>query len=605
MDEETLTLTGLTLIAVLGIGAQWLSWRVKLPSILFLLFIGFVAGATNILDIDALFGDLLFPMVSMSVGLILFEGGLSLRLNELRSIGKVLLSIIVAGSAVAWLLTTLMGIYILGLPRDLAILLGAILIVTGPTVITPLLRQIRPKGNVASILKWEGILIDPVGATLALLVFEAMTLHGAGGDATQQITFAILRTIIIGIAFGGFGGWFLLQMLRRYWIPDNLQNPVTLMFVLAVFTGSNILQHESGLLSTTIMGIVLANQKQAHIHHIVEFKENLRVLLISTLFIVLAARIDMESIQSLSWTAVPFVIGLILVVRPASIMLSTIGSSLTTKERLFLSWMAPRGIVAAAVSSIFALRLTEDGYAEAAALPAITFLVIVGTVLIYGLTAKRVAQKLDLAEPDPRGFLIVGANAWARALAVELDKAGISVLMVDSNWLAVSAARMQGLRVHYGSALSERAKHELDLSGIGRCLALTPNEETNALISKHFENLLGRSKVFQLVSEEGEERDGHSMATSLRGRTLFSEESTYNYLEDFYRQGATIKKTTLTDEFTFEQFLETHEGRTIPLLIIHNNGSPDMFTIVDPPAPQAGHVLYSLTLNDTPSATED
>ncbi|MFP6583105.1 MAG: sodium:proton antiporter [Candidatus Hydrogenedentota bacterium] len=602
MDQQTLI--GLTLIAVLGIGAQWLSWRVKLPSILFLLFIGFLAGVTGLLDIESLFGNLLFPVVSMSVGLILFEGGLSLKLAELRSIGKVLLSIIVVGPAVAWLLTALMGVYILGLPRDLAILLGAILIVTGPTVIIPLLNQIRPKGNVASILKWEGILIDPVGATLALLVFEAMTHHDAGG-ATLQISLVILKTIVIGVAFGGLGGWFLLQMLRRYWIPDNLQNPVTLMMVLAVFTASNVLQHESGLLSTTIMGILLANQHQANIHHIVEFKENLRVLLISSLFIVLAARIDLESIQDLSWTAIVFVLGLILVVRPLSILVATLGSKLTTKERLFLAWMAPRGIVAAAVSSIFAIHLSEQGYAEASVLPTITFMVIVGTVLTYGLTAKLVARKLDLAEPDPRGFLIVGASAWARAFAAELHKAEIPVLMVDSNWLAVSAARMQGLRVHYGSALSDRAKHELDLSGIGRCLALTPNEETNALISKHFENSLGRSKVFQLVSEQTEDRDAHSMSTSLRGRTLFSEDCTYDYLLDFYKQGATIKKTTLTDEFTYEQFLDTHDGQTIPLLMLHTSGSPDMFTIVDPPAPHAGHTIFSLTLNPKPSAPEE
>ena len=599
MNEDILI--GLTLIAVLGIGAQWLSWRMKLPSILFLLAIGFIAGVTKILDTDELFGDLLFPMVSMSVGLILFEGGLSLKISELRSIGRVLLSIIVIGPIIAWILTALMGMYILGLERDLAVLLGAVLIVTGPTVIIPLLHQIRPKGSVASILKWEGILIDPIGATLALLVFEAISHHGDG--ATQLVSLAILKTIVIGIVFGGVGGWFLLHMLRRYWVPDELQNPVTLMIVLGVFTASNVLQHESGLLSTTIMGIVLANQKRANIHHIVEFKENLRVLLISSLFIVLAARIDLDSIRDLSWTSFVFVLGLILIVRPASIMLSTIGSKLSINERMFLSWMAPRGIVAAAVSSIFSLRLVENGHPGAEILPTITFMVIVGTVLVYGLTAKLAAEKLDLAEPDPRGFIIVGASGWARALAEELIKIDVAVLMVDSNWLAVRACRMQGIRVHYGSALSDRAKHELDLNGIGRCLALTPNEETNALISKHFENQLGRSKVYQLATPQRETRDGHAMATSLRGRILFSPEYTYDYLEQFYKEGAQIKKTTLTEEFTYAQFLETHAGHTIPLLMLHSNGSPDMFTVVDPPTPQPGHTIYSLT-QDIPNPTE-
>lgn len=597
------TLIGLTLIAVMGISAQWLAWRVKLPSILFLLFVGFIAGATGLLKTDELFGDLLFPVVSMSVGLILFEGGLSLKIRELSSIGRALLRIIVIGPIIAWLLSTLMAIHMIGLDRDLALLLGAVLIVTGPTVIIPLLQQIRPKGKAASILKWEGILIDPVGATLALLVFEAILLSQEGHGAAGEITLAIIKTIVIGITFGAFGGWFILQMLRRYWIPDDLQNPVTLMVVLGVFTGSNVLQHESGLLSTTIMGMVLANQSRTHIHHIVEFKENLRVLLISSLFIVLASRVDLESIQNLSWTTFAFVVGLIVVVRPASIMVATLGTSLTMKERLFISWMAPRGIVAAAVSSIFALQLVERGYEEAAAIPAITFLVIIGTVLTYGLTAGFMARKLQLAEPDPSGFLIVGATPWARDLAAELVEAGITVMMVDSNWMNVSAARMAGIRAYYGSALSERSKYDLDLSGIGRCLALTPNDETNALICKHYEGVLGRGTCFQLASNINEDTDRTSMATSLRGRVLFSKGATFPHLMKFQREGAVMKATTVTEEFTFNQFREKHGDLAIPMLTLSPSGKPGVFTVEDPPKPSAGYTVISFIIVPKPAAT--
>jgi NhaP-type Na+/H+ or K+/H+ antiporter len=593
---ETDTLIGLTLIAVLGIGAQWLSWRVQLPSILFLLFAGFGAGALGWIDPDALFGDLLFPVVSMSVGLIMFEGGLTLKLRELKSIGGTLIALITLAPIVTWGIATLLAIYLLGLPRDLALLLGAILVVTGPTVIIPLLRQVRPKGQTASLLKWEGILIDPIGATLALLVFEVITMTDTS-HATAEILIVIGHTLLLGIVLGGLGGLFRVQMLKRYWIPDYLQNPVTLMVVLAVFTLSNTLQHESGLLSVTVMGIVLANQRQTHIHHIVEFKENLRVLLISGLFIVLAARINLEEVLDLSWTVAVFVILLIILVRPLSIALATLRSSITIKEKSFLAWMAPRGIVAAAVSSIFSLRLVEQGNQEAAILPTITFIVIVGTVLVYGLSAKWVAQTLQLAEPTPKGLLIVGATPWACAMATDLVSQEIPVLMVDSNWIAISAARMDGMRTYYGSALSDRAMNEMDLSGIGQCIALTPNDETNALISMRFATLFGRGKVYQIVSENEDHEDRDTMAHSLRGRALFKEGKTYRNMMGHLQKGAAIKKTPITEEFTFDDFVEHYAGEAIPLLTITPDGTPKMFTVLDPPLPQAGHTIYSLTLD--------
>lgn len=603
MDNDILI--GLTLVAVLGIGAQWLSWRLQLPSILFLLFIGFIAGNSGWIDSDVLFGDLLFPVVSMSVGLILFEGGLSLKLRELKSIGGTLLALITIGPVLTWLLMTLMAMYVLKMSMDLSLLLGAILVVTGPTVIIPLLHQVRPKGAVASLLKWEGILIDPIGATLALLVFEVIQLEDKT-HATSEIVGAIGSTFLIGIVLGGLGGWFLLEMLRRYWIPDHLQNSVTLMSVLGVFTLSNVFQDESGLLSVTVMGIVLANQQHTHIHHIVEFKENLRVLLISSLFVVLAARVEWGTIRELSWTALAFVALCILVVRPLSVLISTCRSSLTGKERLFLAWMAPRGIVAAAVSSIFSLRLVESGHTEAAMIPTITFLVIVGTVLTYGLTAKPLALRLKLAEPNPKGILFVGAPPWARALAEELHQNDIPVLMADSNRIAITAARMAGLRTFYGSALSERAMGQMDFSGIGRSIAITPNDETNALVSMHYASLFGRSKVYQLLSQaQPTPQDKHSISHTLEGRSLFGETVTFQTLTQLFAQGAVIKKTGITTEFSFEDYTKLYRENTIPLLLLSPEGTPLMFTVKDPPVPGPGSSVFSLTLVAEQPVTND
>lgn len=598
---ETDVLVGLTLVAVLGISSQWLAWRVQLPSILFLLFAGFIAGLMEWIHPDELFGELLFPVVSMSVGLIMFEGGLSLKFRELKSIGGTLLALITIAPLITWALTTQLAIHLLGIERNIALLLGAVLVVTGPTVVIPLLQQVRPKGSVASLLKWEGILIDPIGATLALLVFEVITMTDRS-HATAEVSMVIIKTLLIGLFAGGIGGIFMLQMLRRYWIPDYLQNPVTLMVVLAVFTGSNVFQHESGLLSVTVMGIFLANQRKVHIHHIVEFKENLRVLLIASLFIVLAARIDLNSLKEQSWKVLVFVVLMILLVRPLSIAIATAGSSITMKERAFLAWMAPRGIVAAAVSSIFSIRLVEQGKEDAALLPTITFIVIVGTVLVYGLTAKLVARRLDLAEPTPKGLLIVGATTWARALARELIAQKVPVMMIDSNWLAISTARMDGLRTYYGSALSDRAMGEMDLSGIGQCLALTPNDETNALISMRYSGLFGRGKVYQLVSEKEDHGHRETMAHSMRGRALFGEAKTYQFMMKYAQDGAVIKKTRITEEFTYDKYLEHYTGNAVPLLTMTADGTPKMFTVVDPPSPQPGHTIYSLAMEtDSPN----
>ena len=243
-------LIGLAAIFVLGIGAQWLSWRLRIPTILALLLAGFVAGpVTGFIEPESLFGDLLFPVVSLSVAVILFEGGLSLKLSELAEIGKVLRNLIVIGASVAWIFTALMAYLLLDVPISIALLIGAVLVVTGPTVILPLLRQVRPAGQLGSILKWEAILIDPLGATLALLVFEGIKISETS-EATREVAFAIIRTIIVGGGAGLVGALILTLLLRRYWIPDFLQNPVTIMFVVAIFAVSNTLQEESGLLNS-------------------------------------------------------------------------------------------------------------------------------------------------------------------------------------------------------------------------------------------------------------------------------------------------------------------------------------------------------------------
>lgn len=591
---ETDVLIGLASIIVLGIAAQWVSWRLHLPSILLLLLSGFVAGpVTGFINPDELFGELLFPVVSLSVGLILFEGGLSLKLSELKEIGGTLRNLIIFGSAVTWAGSTAAGVWMLGLDVPMALLLGAVLIVTGPTVIVPLLRQVRPTTQLGTLLKWEGILIDPVGATVALLVFETIVGHGSGSP-TSVIILAVVKTIVIGGLAGAIGALIMTQTLKRYLIPDFLQNPVTIMVVVAAFTVSNVLQHESGLLAVTVMGIILANQKSADIHHIVEFKENLRVLLISGLFIVLSARMSIEDMKELPMLSIAFVAVLILVVRPVAVAVSTAFSTLSRSERLFTAWLAPRGIVAAAVSSVFAIRLAEEGHANAEILSQVTFLVIVGTVTVYGLSAAPVARWLGVAQAHPHGVLILGAHRWARELAAALQESQVPVLMADTNRSNIYTARMKGIRTYYGNILSENSHSEYNIEGIGHLMALTPNDETNCLAALHFTELFGRAEVYQLHPDEEVDLKSTTVPSRLRGRQLFSEEATFSGIRSRLISGSTIKRTPLTAEFGFDEYREKHGENAIPLLVIEPHGQIRCFTSDDPPNPEPGDIVVGL-----------
>ncbi len=587
-------LLGLTGIIVLGIGAQWVSWRLRLPAILALLVAGFLAGpVAGVIDPDALMGEVLFPFVSLAVAIILFEGGLSLNTAELREIGRVVRNLIVWQVALTWVAATALAVMLLDLSFALASLFGAILTVTGPTVIVPLLRHIRPEGRIGSLVKWEGIVNDPIGAILAVLVFEAIR---AGGfqEGIAVTALGVLKAGLLGGAMGLAGAGFIVIVLKRHWIPDYLQNPMALALVLAVFSASNLVQAESGLLAVTLMGVALASQRVVTLRHIVEFKENLRVLLISVLFIVLAARLPLTDADYTSTGSLLFLAALILFVRPAVVALATLRSSFTWRERAFLAVMAPRGIVAASVASLFALQL-EDGLPEATRLIPLTFLVIGGTVTVYGLSAPWVARWLRLATPNPQGIVMVGVASWARAAAKALIGQGVKVVLVDSNWGNVTAARNAGLKTYYANFLTERTMDEMELAGIGRLLAVTPNDEVNTLAALHVGGLFPRSHVYQLAPE-GEARGGRhrTIPPHLSGRILFGKEVTHALLTERHRTGWVIKTDRLTNEFDFSAFRSRYGETAIPLFAIRESGEVLVFTADTPPTPKPGHVLVSL-----------
>ena len=600
MGEETLF--SLASIVVLGIGAQWIAWRLHLPSILLLLLAGFFAGPiAGWVDPDHLLGDILFPVVSISVGIILFEGGLTLRLNEIAGVRRVVFRLISIGMLITWAFGTLGAYLIVGLDFELSLLLGAIFVVSGPTVVVPLLNYVRPRGKTGSILKWEGILIDPVGATLAVLIFEIILAEQVEGQTLAMAVTGLLKTVLIGGAFGGLTALVMIQFFKRYWVPEHLQNPVSVMLIVAAFTASNELQAEAGLLTTTVMGVVLANQRSISVKHLSQFKEEIGVLLLSSLFVLLAARLELDSLSSLSVRAIVFLGLLILVARPLAVYISTVGSQLTWRERALLAWLAPRGIVAVSVASLFALELAEAGRPEADRLVPLTFVVVVGTVAVYGLTISRVACRLGLSQSDPQGVLIAGAHSWAQDLARALKDEGRDVLLVDTNWDHVSAAKMAGLPAIYASILSEQIMDEADLSRMGRLIALTRNDEVNSLAALRFAEIFGRANVFQLPLHKGDHRTG--IAFEQHGRCLFGTGVTYQHLAERFEEGAVVKRVKLTEEFGYADFLKVYGTQGVPLFSIDSSGNIVIFTTDNGETPRAGQTLIALVKplqTDTP-----
>lgn len=602
MEQQVLYLAG---VFVLGMAAQWIAWRIQLPAILILLVCGFVAGQAAPSS-QYINDDLFYPIVSLSVAVIMFEGGLSLHLSELRETGGAVLMLVTIGALATWLLTTGLVRSIFGFETGMAAVAGAILVVSGPTVIIPLLRQVRPLRRIGSVVKWEGIVIDPVGAMLAVLVFEAVRHSADLGDVAGGVT----TTIAVGGLGGAIGGFALIQILKRQWIPDYLENPLLLSVVFGTFALSNLLQAESGLVTVTVLGFVLANQKQVVVHHLIEFKENLRVLLISVLFILLASRIELRQIFELGLPGLLFLAGLILVVRPLAVLLATARSSLTWRERGFLASLAPRGIVAAAVSSIFALefahsaeagQISAEMAAQAELLVPLTFLVIVGTVTVYGLSAVPLARRLGIADPNPQGVLFVGADAFVRDIADAIKREDFHVVLVDRNREKIQTARMAGLSTIHANILAEAELEHHEFSGIGRLLAMTPNNEINSLATLQFSKLFSRSEVYQLASAKASEDQTEALAAHLRGRTLFDADLTYARLAQRFAAGATVKKTALTDEFDFDKFREMYGERAAVLFVIDDSdllvNTPDK-----PLSPRPGQEVISLVDADPDDA---
>lgn len=590
--EQTLVIA---MVGMLGIGAQWLAWRTGWPAIVLMLAAGFLAGPIlGLFSPEHAFGDLLEPMVAIGVALILFEGGLSLDFRELRHAGDGVTRLVIFGVPLGWLFGSLAAHSIGGLEWPVAILFAGILVVTGPTVVMPLLRQSSVKPRPAAILKWEAIVNDPIGALCAVVAYEYFRRVSEFPDASlvEVVPPLVLAAIIAGL-IGYVAAAAIAWAFPRGAVPEYLKVPVLLTTVIVVFVFSNTIEHEAGLVAVTVMGIALANMNVSSLRSIHPFKQNVAVLLISGLFILLSASLEFADLAYLNWNFALFLLALLFLVRPATILFSLLGSTVPWNERLFLAWIAPRGIVLVAISGLFALRLEDIGY-DGRALIGLSFAVVVATIVAHGFTIDLVARLLKLKGSNRPGILIVGSTPWATALAKMMQEIGAPVMVVDSSWQRLGQARQKGLPFYHGEILNEATEHNLDLTPYSVLVAATENEAYNALVCNEFAHEIGRDRVFQL-GESVDDSNRHAIPSGIRGRALFESGFGVEDVSERQAQGWVFRKTKLTEEFAFEDARQRLPDAANMLLLVRGDGTMRFFTHAARPEPRSGDTIVSFS----------
>jgi len=571
-------------IIILGILAQWFAWKFKIPAILPLILIGLFVGPIATLITEngeswiqpiwdgerGLFpGENLFYFVSLAIGIILFEGGLTLKRNEISKVGPVIGKLISLGAAVTFFGAGVAAHYIFGLNWRIAFLFAALIIVTGPTVISPILRNIPLKKDVSAVLKWEGILIDPIGALVAVLIFEFISIEGDVGYSKQALL-EFGKILLIGFSFGISGGYALYFAIKRKWIPHYLLNVVALSVVLLIFVESDIFAHESGLLSVVVMGMFLGNSDLPNLKELLYFKESLSVLLISILFILLAANISIDDLLLIyNWNTAILLAVVIFILRPLSVFASTINSSLKLNEKLFISWVGPRGIVAAGIASLFGTKLALNGVPEAQYITPLVFAVVLVTVLLNATTARYFARIVGVFLKKSEGILIVGASKVSRLIANYLQKNGRHVVLVDSNQSNVSQAKELGLEAVTANIYSTDLASDIELSDVGYLLALTGSEEVNRQAINRFGASFGETGTFRVMSPDEKQR-----LVELEPNELFSTTHDYAMLENVARLYPSIQEIPIQSKPQFLKLVRVieNDGDTVALFLKMKNG---------------------------------
>lgn len=572
-------------IIILGIVAQWVAWKFKIPAILPLLLIGLLVGpiAAEFLSEDGgkwiepiwngekgLFpGDGLYYFVSLAISIILFEGGLTLKRSEIKNVGPVITKLITLGSAITFFGAGLVAHYIFDLGWELSFLFSGLIIVTGPTVITPILRNIPLKKDISAVLKWEGILIDPIGALVAVLVFEFISV-GGGGAFTKTALIEFGKILLFGTSFGFTFAHALAFSINKKLIPHYLLNVVALSAVLLVFVLSDIFAHESGLLAVVVMGMVLGNSKLANLKELLYFKESLSVLLISILFILLSANINIEDMFLLyTWKTGVLFVAVVFIVRPLAVFASTLSSDLKLNEKLFISWVGPRGIVAAGIASLFGSKLIKQGVEGAEYITPLVFMIVLGTVLLNATTARVFAKIVGVFLKKSDAILFVGASKAVRIIAGFLKDKGKRVILIDSNKNYIKEAIDDGLDAFKVDVYDDELANNIELNDVGYLIALTGSDQVNMHALTKFSENFGEQGAYKLASSKE-----IIEASSKERESFFTPNDDYINLCEAYRENSTINEVNISNQKEYDSFLEklSKEEKSIPLFVENKQG---------------------------------
>ncbi|MFD0760470.1 cation:proton antiporter [Lutibacter aestuarii] len=580
-------------IIILGIIAQWFAWKFKIPAILPLILIGLIVGPLSTLvsydgtkwlepvwnGTEGLFPDeKLFSFVSLAISIILFEGGLTLKKEEILNVGPAIVKLISIGALITFLGAGIAAHYVFDLSWSISFLFSALIIVTGPTVIAPILRNIPLKKDISAVLKWEGILIDPIGALVAVLVFEFISVE-AGYEYTKEALIEFGKIVIIGLSIGFTSAYALFYAIKFNIIPRYLLNVITLAGVLTVFVLSDLFAHESGLLAVVVMGMVLGNMKVKELKEILYFKESLSILLISILFILLAANINLDDMLLLyKWETLVLFAIVIFVLRPLSVFLSTSGSGLKLNEKLFISWVGPRGIVAAGIASLFGLKLAMQGESDAEYITPLVFMIVLGTVLLNATTARLFAKLAGVFLKSSEGIIIVGSSNFARLIATYLKKNNRRVVLIDSNIENINKAKSLGLEAIEGNVYSDELLEDIELNDIGFLLALTGSPAVNNYVIEKFSPIFGENGAFRLIST-----DEMKQGEDVKSNQLFTHNDDYINLSEVVRDFPLVNEVTINSPEHYKSLLKeiNEETHSIPMFIKDKKGEIHIISSLD------------------------
>ena len=573
-------------IIILGILAQWFAWKLKIPAILPLLLIGLLVGpiSAEFLSSDGtkwiepiwngeegLFaGKNLYYFISLSISIILFEGGLTLKFKEIKNVGPLVITkLITLGSLVTFFGAAVGAHFIFSLSWEMSFLFSSLIIVTGPTVITPILRNIPLRKDISAILKWEGILIDPIGALVAVLVFEFISV-GAGQEYTKTALVEFGKIVLFGSTFGFTFAHALNFTINKKWIPHYLLNVVSLASVLGVFILSDTFAHESGLLAVVIMGMVLGNSQSSYLKDLLYFKESLSVLLISILFILLSANINFKDLMLIyNWETIILFAVVVFIIRPAAVLLSTYNSTLSLKEKIFISWVGPRGIVAAGIASLFGITLVNKGVKDSEFITPLVFMIVMGTVLLNATTARFIAKSLGVFLKKSNGILIIGASEVSQLIARYLKDNNRHVVLIDSNQTNIANALNLGLDALTVDIYSDTLKDNIELNDIGYLMALTGSADINKIAIEKFKDDFGENGSFRLIT-----REEKSDPTNNPKEGLFSHTDDFALLTNAAKTYPLINEVKVNDHQHFKLLINQiiKDKNMIPLFLKTKKG---------------------------------